>query len=229
MLGEISALAGALTWAVNSVLIKSQSARMSALSLNAVQYLAATLPFLFLLPLSGKMATIGHIPPLLMAGLIGTAMISMVGGDTVYVRSLRLIGVSKAFPIAMCSYPLISSFVAVAFLGEPFTWFFAIGAVLVLGGLYSFSPRRRGSRGLDSAPPALPANEATSRLVGTEKAPLGTGARIRGALANTQTQGVMCSLLAAICWATAVLTLKLILGEVDAFTATAIRVPVAAL
>lgn len=227
MLGEFSALAGALTWAVNSVLIRSQSTRMSALSLNAVQYAAATLPFLLLLPISGKTTSLTQISPLVMAGLVGTALISMVGGDTAYVRSLRLIGVSKAFPISMCSYPLMSSLAAIAVFGEQLTWHFAFGASLVLVGLFAVSPRRPSSRG-DASMLA----STTTPDEGTPKAtPAGWNrlAQAYTALRKPQTQGLLCALVAAVCWAAAVLTLKLILEEVDAFIATAIRVPVAAL
>lgn len=227
MLGDIAALAGALAWAVNSVLIRSQSARIGALSLNAIQYLAATLPFLFLLPFTSTIEALARIPPLLMAALLGTALISMVGGDTVYVRSLRLIGVSKAFPIAMCSYPLMSSFVAIVFLGEPFTWYFAIGAALVLSGLFSLSPRHHAPRSNDALAGATTAEpHEDSDAQPTER----PWRRVVAAyFRNTQTQGLVCALAAAVCWTTAVLTLKFVLVEVDALTSTAIRVPAAAL
>lgn len=196
MIGEICALAGAVVWALNSILIRSQTGKIDALSLNALQYLTASIFFVAILFPLGKASEILVISLLWMVGLVGSALLSMAGGDTFYIRSLGLIGVPRAFPVAMCSYPLMASIVAISLLGEVFTWGFGVGATMVLLGMYLVAVPR--------------ATSETKPIASIKK-------------------GIILAFLAAICWATAVSVLKLILKDVDVIAAASVRVPAAAL
>ncbi len=68
--------------------------------------------------------------------MVASGVISIAAGDTIYIKSLTFIDVSRAFPIGQCMFPLLTMFVAILFLGESFAWFNGIGAVLVLSGVY---------------------------------------------------------------------------------------------
>jgi transporter family protein len=71
-----------------------------------------------------------------LAYIIGSGIIAIAIGDTVYIRSLSFLDVSRAYPIAQSTFPILTMIVAVLFLGEPFTWFTGVGAFLVVLGVY---------------------------------------------------------------------------------------------
>ncbi len=52
---------------------------------------------------------------------------------------------SRAFPIAQCTFPVLTLFVAVFLLAEPFSWYNAFGGFLVLAGLYLIAVLGRGA------------------------------------------------------------------------------------
>ena len=77
-----------------------------------------------------------HTPLLPLAYVVASAVIAVAIGDTVYIKSLSFLDVSLAFPIAQCSFPVLTMFVAVLVLEESFTWTTGAGAVLVVLGIY---------------------------------------------------------------------------------------------
>jgi len=77
--------------------------------------------------------------------VIASGIIAIAIGDTVYIKSLSFLDVSRAFPIGQCTFPVLTMFVAVLLLGEPFTWSTGIGAVLVVLGVYLVAVAGKGS------------------------------------------------------------------------------------
>jgi drug/metabolite transporter (DMT)-like permease len=134
-MGELSALGSALFWAINSLLVRSQTGRISAIPLNAIQYSFAAIFFLIILFPTGRMSLILEIAPVWMAALIASALIGMAGGDSMYVKSLGLIGVTRAFPIATSGYLLLTFVVAIVFLGESLGLLAVGGGVAVIVGI----------------------------------------------------------------------------------------------
>lgn len=199
LMGELSALGSAFFWAINSLLVRSQTARIGAISLNGLQYVFAALFFLTILFPTGRVGLVMEIAPVWLAALVAAALIGMGGGDTMYVRSLGLIGVARAFPIAMSAYLLLTFMVAVAFLGESLTLKMVVGGIAVASGI-SFI-------GLSS-----PHQGAEGAKLGRER-----------------NLGLLTASGAALCWTIAVSILKLALAEVDVIVANAVRLPMVAL
>ena len=135
VVGELSALGSAFFWAVNSLLVRSQTGRIGAIPLNALQYACAAVFFWGIVVPTGRMALVAEIAPLWLAALMGSALVGMAGGDTMYVRSLGLIGVARAFPVSISGYLLLTFVVAVAFLGETLSLRAIVGGVAVAGGI----------------------------------------------------------------------------------------------
>ncbi len=86
-----------------------------------------------------------------LAYLIISRVIGLAIGDTVFIKSLSFLDASQAFPIAQCTYPVVTMFFAVSLLGESFTWITGLGAFLVLLGIYLIMSTRMAPS-IDSAP-----------------------------------------------------------------------------
>ncbi len=136
MLGVSVALLTALTWAGSSTILKFLSARVDSLSINMLRLWTASLillPFVFLSGRGDAFFQTDWVPLLL---VMGSGLVAVAGGDTVYIKSLSFIDVSRAFSITQCTFLVLTMVVAILFLGEPFTWVNGGGAALVVAGVY---------------------------------------------------------------------------------------------
>ena len=146
MPGEASALIAALLWALSSILLTSQARRIDPLSMSALRALSAAV-LLALLTLTAGLDELRDVTPANATAMVGSGVLGMGFGDTLYIASLGLIGVSRAFPISMATYPLLTFLLAVSFLGEEMRWSVLLGAVLIVGGLSAVATE--GGRGAD--------------------------------------------------------------------------------
>ncbi|MBI4495491.1 MAG: DMT family transporter [Deltaproteobacteria bacterium] len=135
LLGEISALACAFCWTAGGTLTKSVAVRFGAVRLNFWRSLTASASLWVIIPFSPGLdhlhASFGAFLYLCLSSLIGISI-----GDTIYIRGLKLIDFTLALPIAQSAMPLFTLGAAVLFLGEPLSVHLALGAVLVLLGIY---------------------------------------------------------------------------------------------
>lgn len=134
-MGEAAALGSAFLWAVSNILMGSQSGRLAASVISALRCIFAA-GFLVVLALilvgTGQGGTLSWGAA---AGLAGSGALGIGVGDTLYIRSLRHIGVSRAFPISMAVYPLMTFALAVPLLGEDVTARVLAGTVLIIAGV----------------------------------------------------------------------------------------------
>ena len=141
--GELSALACAALWACSTVAMRSQTGRVPVLALNTFRTGFAGASFLLFLLAIGRLGDLFAVPPAALVGLLGSVMLGMALGDSLHIRAMHAIGVSRAMPISS-SYPLLTTALAVTWLGEPITASIVIGVVLVVAGVYLVaSPSRR--------------------------------------------------------------------------------------
>lgn len=147
MIGELAALAAALCWTLSSVLYKVALSDAKPVSANISRCISTTI-FLFACVAAfgrlGNLATLG-IDTLLLASLSG--IVGLFVGDTMYMTSLALIGVSRAVPVS-CAYPLFAMLFAVLFLGEQVTFFLLLGTLVIIAGTWLISRERTGSSGV---------------------------------------------------------------------------------
>ena len=151
MIGTICALTAALAWAGSSTIIKSITTKIDTLSLNALRLCVASILLLAVISLSGRITEFINTPLMPLAYVIISGIIGLAVGDTVFIKSLSYLDVSRAFPIAQCAYPVFTMFLAVSLLGESFTWVTGLGAFLVLLGIYLITSTWKAS-GINSAP-----------------------------------------------------------------------------
>jgi drug/metabolite transporter, DME family len=136
MIGAGIALITALAWAGSSALLKFLTAQIDTVSLNTLRLWIGSIILLAFVFLSGRSDAFIHTPlkPLLFVGASG--LIAIAVGDTLYIKSLTFIDVSRAFPIGQCTFPVLTMIVAIFLLDESFSWFNTLGGALVLMGLY---------------------------------------------------------------------------------------------
>jgi drug/metabolite transporter, DME family len=153
-MGELAALGTALLWATSSTLVGSQTARVPTAVISAVQLLAATV---LLWSIAGILLAMGAIDGTSLprgAALVGTALIGPALGDMLYFAGIRMVGVARAFPVAMAGSPLFTIALAALLIGEAITLTVVLGGLLTIAGIVLIATRRQ----LDS----LGAKDSTS-------------------------------------------------------------------
>lgn len=134
MSGVWIALLSALLWAIASALFALGARHLHVLPLNLVRCVTSTAFFWALLPFYGGLQAVAAIPPSAWLWLVISVLALLVVGDTLYLRSLELAGVSWAMP-AVSINPIWAVLLSAMFLGERLTWSLAAGAVLVVIGI----------------------------------------------------------------------------------------------
>ena len=200
MSGEICALGCAFCWAMSSTLTKSVTGKFQAMNLNLLRCLAASIFFWMIIPFSPGTKALTQAPPDALLYFTLSAVIGIAVGDTLYIRALRLINVTLAFPIAQSAMPLMTLGLAVLLLGEPLTWTLALGTVLILAGIYLIAVPEGRTR--------LPLAERVSERRGL---------------------GISLMLIASGLWAISIPLLKMGLRDVNPILANGVRLPVASL
>ncbi|TET06678.1 MAG: DMT family transporter [Candidatus Thorarchaeota archaeon] len=137
VIGVAAGFLGAALYALSVVVYRSQADEIRPLAISSIKMWVAW-PFMLFMTIliPGIAAT---FLPLVTIALLGTSvMFGAVVGDTVYLWSQERIGVSYAFPIAM-SFPILTFFLTVAFLGEPLILSRLAGAVIAVIGVIMIS------------------------------------------------------------------------------------------
>lgn len=136
-LGELAALASALLWAVTSVVVRPLAGSLSVTVINAGRSTVAAVLLLALLPLAGDPA---RVPLAIYVLLLGSVIVGLGLGDSIYFESLRLLGVARAAPMTNV-YPVFTTILALLVLAEPLTTMMLVGIALVVVGVYLAAQR----------------------------------------------------------------------------------------
>lgn len=134
-MGEASALAAAVLWALTASLLTSQTRAIQAVPLSALRLLFGSVLFVALLVPSGALDELRGMSARTALSMVGSGVVGLGVGDTLYITSLGLLGSARTFPISAASYPLLTFVLAVSFLGEEVTALMLLGAVLIVAGL----------------------------------------------------------------------------------------------
>ncbi len=207
MSGEVGALLAAALWAVSVAILTVQTRRIGAISVNALRSLAAALFVLLLIPFTGALSELRGMSASTAFAVIGSGVLALGLGDSLYFACLPLLGVSRAVPIASGLYPLLALLLAALWLGEELTWLIILGTGLVIAGV-SLLVRER----------ALP--------------DAGDGDGSRGdpaATAGRWQRGLLLLILACFVWALSTVWLKAGIGDLDAIAAGIVRIVISAL
>jgi len=132
--GEAIALLSALLWAFASVVMGWGVKRLHVIPLNLIRCVVSTTFFWSLLPFFGGMKAVAAIPAEQWLWLFLSVVMLLIVGDLLYFRSLDMVGVSWAMPVASIN-PLWAVLLAALFIDEPLSWSLLAGTLLVIAGL----------------------------------------------------------------------------------------------
>lgn len=204
MSGEAGALLAAALWSVSVTILTVQTRRIGAISVNAVRSLSAALFVLLLIPFAGGLSDLRGISASSAVAVVGSGVLAMGLGDSLYFASLPLLGVSRAVPISNGLYPLLALLMAAVWLDENVTWLILLGTGLVIVGV--------------------------SLLVGeSSPAVAGDGNGSHGGPAGQWRRGLFLLILACVVWAVSTAWLKAGMGDLDVIAAGTIRIVINAL
>jgi DME family drug/metabolite transporter len=144
MIGELAALGAAISWTISAMLYGKALQQTKPISANIVRLSCTSAVLLIILAVA---AGFGALPTLRLDIAALAAISGIVGlglGDTLYMVSLKLIGVARAVPIT-CTYPLFNLLWAVFFIGEKVTLPLVLGVVIIFLGIWLLSHEKENS------------------------------------------------------------------------------------
>ncbi len=144
MIGELAALGAAISWTISAMLYGKALQQTKPISANIVRLSCTSAVLLIILAVA---AGFGALPTLRLDIAALAAISGIVGlglGDTLYMVSLKLIGVARAVPIT-CTYPLFNLLWAVFFIGEKVTLSLVLGVVIIFLGIWLLSHEKENS------------------------------------------------------------------------------------
>ncbi|MEM2142711.1 MAG: DMT family transporter [Candidatus Thorarchaeota archaeon] len=193
LIGASFGLLGAVLFAISVVVYRSQSDRIAPIAVGSIKMWASIPLMLGLVVIQGTEALFEMSAETTII-LSLSVMFSAVVGDTIYIRSQELVGVSYAFPIAM-SFPLITYIMTVTLLGEQFVALRLVGAAITVAGVVILSNEQHRKKREDM--------ETSSRK---------------------SVLGLALAFVTALLWAGGVVILQVGVSEVDPVPANFIRV-----
>jgi len=147
LIQELGGLACAPLWAISSVLLKSQSGKYNAMHINAIRGMFASAFTLAMLPIFGNIKSFYDLTFLAVIYLFSSVIIGMIVGDTLFIKSMDIIGVSKALPISII-YPIFVLPFSILFIGETLSIITICGIFITAGGIYFMTAPPRNSEKL---------------------------------------------------------------------------------
>jgi drug/metabolite transporter (DMT)-like permease len=137
-LGELAAVGGAICFGLGNVIIKSQGNKIKPMAVNAIR-LSFTAVFYGILMLSLRsLRTAFSLDYKTGLMLFGGTTLGIIIGDVIFYFSQQLIGLSRAYPIAV-SYPLLTYLIGIIIGYEFYNLFRIQGVMLVVLGVYLVS------------------------------------------------------------------------------------------
>ena len=138
MIGELAALGAALSWTVSALLYKKALEKVNPVSANIIRLSCTSGVLLVFLLVIGKLWVLWDLPVQIAVLAIVSGLVGLGLGDTLYLVSLRMVGVARAVPLT-CTYPLFNLLWAVFLVGEPLTLSAVLGAVVIVLGIWLLS------------------------------------------------------------------------------------------
>ncbi len=138
MIGELAALGAALSWTVSALLYRKALEQVRPFSANVIRLSCTSAVLLVFLLVIGKLWVLTDLPVQIAVLAAVSGVIGLGVGDTLYLVSLRLVGVARAVPLT-CTYPLFNLMWAVFLVGESLTLSSTFGAIVIVVGIWLLS------------------------------------------------------------------------------------------
>ncbi len=195
--GSISILIGSALYAFSVVAYRSKSKEIRPIAIASIKMWVALgfMLILLLLPLGINPFAVAFEQVIFLSASV---VLGAVIGDTFYLMSQERIGVSYAFPISM-SFPILTYFLTVIFLGEPLILSRLFGVFIAVAGIIILAREQE--------------NDANDKWESTE-------------LRTIDWIGITLAILTAVLYATGTTILQIGVEGVDALSANFIRMVV---
>lgn len=165
MTGELAALGSAACWALSSIIAKDLTHRLSAFYIMAVRTAFGALFVLLMVLLLRNGHLILEIPLTPAVILVASGIVAIIG-DVAFIQAMALDSVSRVMPTASSLYIITSVAASAIFWGQHVTWLTAVGAAMVMGGIYAVMGTRRPEAHQRPAPmPGGPSRQALGLAV----------------------------------------------------------------
>jgi DME family drug/metabolite transporter len=135
MIGELAALGAALSWAISAMLYREALLKTKPISANIVRLTCTSAILLMFLVVIGRFGVLTSLSTYAVVVVCASGIIGLGFGDTLYMVSLKLIGVVRAVPIT-CTYPLFNFLWAAFLIEEPVTVRVVFGAAVIVCGIW---------------------------------------------------------------------------------------------
>ncbi len=136
--GEVLALSCAFVWALNGLILRTQSHKISPAAMNMTRCGVGGCCFWILLPFGDPLSNLGQVALHEWLLLGGSVVIGVVIGDTLYLSALREVGVARTMPL-VGTYPLTTLFFEWLLLQQPAGYNLLLGTCLVVAGVILIS------------------------------------------------------------------------------------------
>lgn len=167
MLGVVFALGMALCWASMGIVLRSLPARLDAFVVTGLRATFGMAAIALLVVATGGVAQYRLLTTTKVLYLVGSILAGGVVGDTLYLQSLRILGMQRSFPI-INSFPLFTVLCSTLLLGERISLVTISGMLLVFVGIYLVARSKESSgRGASGGASSRDVTRGVLMAVGT--------------------------------------------------------------
>jgi DME family drug/metabolite transporter len=141
VIGELAALGAALSWTASALLYKKALQETQPIVANIVRLVLTSAILIVFVTGIGKLGAIAALPYTVVVLAAVSGIIGLGVADTLYMVSLKMVGVARAVPIT-CTYPLFTLLFAFTLAGQPPALTISLGAILIVAGIWFVSVER---------------------------------------------------------------------------------------
>jgi DME family drug/metabolite transporter len=138
MIGELAALGAAISWTASALFYRKALQETKPIVANFIRLTCTSIILFTFIIAIGKIETLTELPTYALVLACVSGIIGLGFGDTLYMASLKSIGIARAVPIT-CTYPLFSLLWAVLFAQGTLTFQVVLGATAIFFGIWLIS------------------------------------------------------------------------------------------
>lgn len=142
MLGELAALGAAVCWTASAILYKEALRSSKPISVNIARLVSTSVFLVVCILILGAFGLLTSLPSNIVVLAVFSGIVGLGLGDTLYMVSLKLVGVARAVPIT-CTYPLFTLLWSVLLSNQPLRMQIIFGAVAIVFGIWLLSQGKK--------------------------------------------------------------------------------------
>lgn len=137
-------MGAALSWTASAMLYRKALQETQPILANIVRLVLTSAMLVIFVAGIGKLGAFAGLPYTVVVLAAVSGIIGLGVGDTLYMVSLKTVGVARAVPIT-CTYPLFTLLFAFTLAGQPPALTISLGAILIVAGIWLVSIERNSN------------------------------------------------------------------------------------